>query len=238
MALFGALGSAARAQTPAQTAKWNRYLSHHPGVAQQVGVNPLATGVPNYMTSYPGSANNYNAAYAAYEAKYQRNLATYQNYLATHPGMAAQQRMTTGLPYGASYPGPQNYGGYANPMMQQLSSIPIVSSLAPMLGGYGGGGYGGGGYGYSGGMPAAQMPYAATSYPYSRAASYPYAGAPYAQGAGTQPWAQHHHHWFNNAGSGAASGMGYQAMHPSTSGTFFASHPYAAARHARWLRNH
>ena len=149
MALFGALGSAARAQTPAQTAKWNRYMSRHPGVAQQAGVNPLATGVPNYMTNYPGSPNSYNAASAGYEAKYQRNLATYQNYMAMHPGMAqqlaAQQGMTTGLPYGAGYPGLQNYGGYANPMMQQLSSIPIISSLAPMLGGYGGGGYGAGG---------------------------------------------------------------------------------------------
>jgi len=249
MALFGALGSAARAQTPAQTAKWNRYMSRHPGVAQQAGVNPLATGVPNYMTNYPGSANSYNAASAAYQAKYQRNLATYQNYMAMHPGMAqqlaAQQGMTNGLPYGASYPGLQNYGGYANPMMQQLSSIPIVSSLAPMLGGYGGGGYGGGGYG--GGMPAAQMPYAASSYPYSGASSYPYARAPYAQEEGMEPEFHHHHHWSENPGNGAgygngygsAPGMGYQAMHPGARGAFFASHPYAAARHQqRWMRNH
>ena len=130
-------------------------------------------------------------------------------------------------------------------MMQQLSSIPIISSLAPMLGGYGGGGYGAGGYG--GGMPAAQMPYAASPYPYSGASSYPYAGAPYAQEGGMEPEFHHHHHWFDHPGYGAgygngygsAPGMGYQAMHPGARGGFFASHPYAAARHQeRWMRNH
>jgi len=228
MALFGALGSAARAQTATQRAKWNSYLSNRPGATQQFGTNSTASNVPNYMNRYSGTTNGFNPAYAAYQGRYQRDLATYDNYLATHPGIMAQPGMMTGLPYGGSYPG-MAYGNpmmqqlSSIPMMQQLSSIPIVSSLAPMLGGYGG---------YSGGMPMGGMPYAAASYPYS-APSYPYAQA----GGMLPPWA-HHHHWFNNpyaTGSGA-SGIGYPAM--GTHSGFFASHPYAAARHARWLRNH
>lgn len=233
IALFGALSSAARAQTTNYSPKWNGHANHSSTVPRYGSTTPTTSGLPNYMTNanYGNLANKYNAAYGAYQAKYQKDLATYENYLATHPGIA--QTTPYGMPYGTSYP---TYGAYTNPMMQQLSSIPILSSLAPMLGS--GGGYGGGmpmGMPMTTAMPMTMpmtMPYATASYPYS-GASYPYAGVPYAQAA-------HHHHWFGNGNYGGSGplGIGYQAMHHGGGNGFFAPRHFAAASQAHWRHNH
>jgi hypothetical protein len=155
------LASTAGAQTPAQVAKYNRYLSRHPGVAQQLGAGG---GMNNVLAGYAGNSATQNYA-NSYNAQYQKNLATYQNYLLTHPGVA-QQMGAAGSPYGSYYPGAQ----YPDPT-QQLTSNPLMATVAPLLGGYPGlqnylGNYTGNV------LPVAQPPYAGGAYPVGPRASY------------------------------------------------------------------
>ncbi len=151
--LCGAIGSAARAQTPAQAAKFNRYLSKHPGVAEQLAANHGMTNVPSYPAGYPG-AQNYSSAY---QTQYMKNLATYNNYLNSHPGLAASQGMGYVPAYMARYPGLQNYGGgYGGAPAYQ--SPYAATSYAPRVP-YGSGAYGpygSGSYGPYGGGPMSQ----------------------------------------------------------------------------------
>ncbi len=163
LVVCASLASAAGAQTPAQVAKFNRYLSNHPRVAQQYAANGGTYNAAGYPAGYAGTQNYTNT----YSAQYQKNLATYQNYLLTHPGMAQQlaanQANGYGSPYGSYYPGAQTYpGAYLNPA-QQLTSNPIMATVAPLLGSYPGlQNYLGN---YSGTVaPVAQPPYAGGGY--------------------------------------------------------------------------
>ena len=86
-----ALASAAGAQTPAQVAKYNRYLSKHPGAAQQYGANGATYNAAGYPGGYAGTQNYANT----YSTQYQKNLATYRE-LYGHPsrhGAARRDRL-------------------------------------------------------------------------------------------------------------------------------------------------
>jgi len=227
----GAIGSTARAQTPAQTAKFNRYLSRHPGVAQQLAANQGMTNVPSYLASYPG-AQNYSSAY---QTQYMKNLATYNYYLSTHPGLAANQGMGNVGSYMASYPGQYSY-----PPTQQLASNPIMALVAPFMSSNPGLQNYGGGYG---GVPAYQSPYAATSYasPYGSGAYGSYGSGAYGPSAGapmSQPW--HHRHFGSNSGPAAQfNGQFLGTTSSASHASWAASHPFASAgRHSWWGRNH
>jgi len=172
LVLCASLASAAGAQTPAQVAKFNRYLSNHPGVAQQFAANGGTYNAAGYPGSYAGMQNYANT----YSTQYQKNLATYQNYMLTHPGMAQLAANGYGSPYGSYYPGAQNYpGAYPDPT-QQLAANPLMAIVAPLLGSSPGlqnypGNYGGSlapvsqpPY-YGGGYPMPPAPYAGSGYP-------------------------------------------------------------------------
>jgi len=172
LVVCASLASAAGAQTPAQVAKFNRYLSKHPGVAQQFAANGGTYNAAGYPGSYVGMQNYANT----YSTQYQKNLATYQNYMLTHPGMAQLAANGYGSPYGSYYPGAQNYpGAYPDPT-QQLAANPLMAIVAPLLGSSPGlqnypGNYGGSlapvsqpPY-YGGGYPMPPAPYAGSGYP-------------------------------------------------------------------------
>ena len=74
--IWGAIGSTVRAQTPAQMAKFCRYLSGHPAVATELAAAQGMDG-PEFLTSYCA---------AAYESQYAR----LQYFLMTHPELAQQ----------------------------------------------------------------------------------------------------------------------------------------------------
>jgi hypothetical protein len=177
--------SAAGAQTPAQIAKYNRYLSNHPGVAQQLAANPGMSNVPSSsLLGYPGSSS-------ALQAQYMQNYATYMR---THPAIAAQLAANQGM---TSYPGayPAAYP-YPDPT-QQLTSNPMMALIAPFLSNYSGQNYAGG---YTGSMvPVYQPPYAAAPYP------------PSPQWGGDADYDHPHwHHHFDYPGDGhCATGGGY-----------------------------
>jgi hypothetical protein len=240
----GAIGSSARAQTPAQVGKFNRYLSNHPGVAQRFAANPGMTNVPSYLTGYPG-AQNYSSGY---QAQYMKNYAIYQNYLLTHR-LAANQGMGNVPSYMANYPGQYPYPAPT----QQLAGSPLMALVAPFMSGYPGVQNYPGGYGGSG-APIYQSPYAGASYP-----------PPAQWGAGDgnyHPW--HHHHHFDGdgpygggsygpyagGGSGPYGSGGYNgapisqawnqhhfAGNPGVSRAW-SSHPFAFMGRGRWGRNH
>lgn len=260
--MCGAIGSAARAQTPAHAANFNRYLSNHPGVAQQFAANPGTINAPSYMTGYPG-AQNYSSAY---QTQYMKNLATYQNYLATHPGLAANQGMGNVLPYMANYPGQYPY---PDPTQQPAGS-PMMALIAPFMSGNPALQNYGGGYG---GAPMYQPPYAGNSYPppeqwgddddgdhhwhhhhfdgdgygpYGSGGYGPYGGGagPYNSG-GYEPYsgapishAWNHHHFAGNFGPAAPlRGPRFFGTNPGASRAW-SSHPFAMGRGRSWGRNH
>jgi len=194
-----ALASAAGAQTQAQVAKYNRYLSKHPGAAQQFGANGATYNAAGYPGGYAGMQNYANT----YSTQYQKNLATYENYMATHPGMAQLGAAGYGSPYGSYYPGAQNYlGAYPN-QGQQLGANPLMAIVAPLLGSsaglqnymgnygaaapYAGSAYpmepigGGAGYGAYGAGPYGASGYGAAPY---YAAGNPYQGGHFRYGHG------------------------------------------------------
>jgi hypothetical protein len=126
----GAIGSAARAQTPAQAAKYSRYLSNHPGVAQRLAANPGLGNVSSYMAGNPG-AQNYSGAY---QTQYMKNLATYNNYMASHPGLAANQGLGSVGSYMAGNPGAQNYSSaYQTQYMKNLATYNNYMATHPGL---------------------------------------------------------------------------------------------------------
>jgi hypothetical protein len=261
--LCAAIGSA-RAQTPAQAAKFSRYLSTHPGVAQRLAANQGMTNVPSYLAGYPG-AQNYSSAY---QAQYMRNLATYQNYLSTHPGLAAQYAGGQGLGNVPSYLANPNYPGqypYPDPT-QQLAGNPLMALVAPFMGSSSGpqnypGGYGGNV------APIYQPSYAGT----------PYSTPPPQWGDNDGDEYHHwHHHHFDGDGYGSYGGSAYGPYGGGAYGAYrnggygqyggapmaqawshhhfngqrffgsnpganraWASHPFAfMGRHGRWGRNH
>jgi hypothetical protein len=239
----GALGSTARAQTPAQVAKFNRYLSTHPATAQRLAASQGLGTASQYAATYPSSAylpstmgsllgQNYSSAY---QTQYMKNLATYNNWMNTHPALAA-----AGIgPYTSVSPYTSGYTGQY-PYTQQLASSPITALVAPFMSGtplqnYGGyGGYGG----YSGAvapMVTSAMPMA---YPGSYGAYSPYATGAYpSYAAGSMPPPWHHHHWNRNlASSGQFSGNGFFAPGNGAArhAAWMASHPYASAAHHQW----
>jgi len=204
--ICGAIGSAARAQTPAQAAKYSRYLSNHPAVA----ANPGLGNVSSYMASYPG-ASNYSGAY---QTQYMKNLATYNNYLATHPGFGANQgfgnsayqtqymkNLATYNNYMATHPGLAAMQGYGSPYLSgypgqypgQLASSPLTGLVAPFMSGYPAAQTYGGGYGSSY-FPGYQPSYSGTSY-----------GPQWGNDDDYRRW--HHHHFdrddwgYNNGGA-------------------------------------
>ncbi len=241
--LSGAIGSAARAQTPAYAANFNRYLSNHPGAARWFATNPGTINAPSYPAGYTGT-QNYSGAY---QSQYMKNLATYQNYLATHPGFAANSGMGNVSSYMANYPGQYPY---PDPT-QQLTGSPLTALMAPFMSGYPGmqnypSGYGGTGASFY------QSPYAGTSYP------------PPAQWGdddeGYHRWHHHHHHFDGDGygpygggagpyGSGGYSGTpisqawnhryfaGNRGPGPAFNGRRFFGMSSGAGR-ARWGRNH
>ncbi len=176
LVVCASLASAAGAQTPAQVAKYNRYLSKHPGAAQQFAANGGTYNAAGYPGSYAGMQNYANT----YNAQYQKNLATYENYMATHPGMAQLAANGYGSPYGSYYPGAQNYlGAYPN-AAQQLTANPLMAIVAPLLGSSPGlsnylGNYGGAA------VPMSQ-PYAASGYPVEAPGYGAYGAGPYGAG--------------------------------------------------------
>jgi hypothetical protein len=161
------LASTAGAQTPAQLARYNRYLSKHPGVAQQLATNG---GVNNPA----GNAAMQNYYANMYNNQYQKNLATYQNYMLTHPDVA-QQMAAVGSPYGSYYPGAQPYLAPT-----QLTSNPLMATVAPLLGSYPGlQNYMGN---YTGNvLPVSQPPYMGSAYP-GAGAGYAYEEPPCPRG--------------------------------------------------------
>jgi hypothetical protein len=203
LVVCASLASVAAAQTPAQVAKFNRYLSKHPGAAQQFAANGGTYNAAGYPGSYSGTQNYANT----YSTQYQKNLATYENYMATHPGVAQLAANGYGSPYGSYYPGAQTYpGAYPNPM-QQLAANPLMAIVAPLMGSSPGlqnymGNYGGAGVPvaqapyYGGGYPVSQAPYAGSGYPMEeppcpRGGGYgAYGAGPYgASGYGVDPYA-------------------------------------------------
>lgn len=212
LVLCASLASAASAQTPAQVAKFNRYLSNHPRVAQQFAAN----GGTYNGAGYAGMQNYANA----YSAQYQKNLATYQNYLLTHPGMAQLGANGYGSPYGSYYPGAQNYpGAYPDPT-QQITSNPLMAIVAPLMGGSPGlqnylGNYGGAP------APVSQPPYYANGYPMPPA---PYAGSAYPMGAGEDDDDD-----FQGPPCDRGAGYGAYGAGPHAAGGYGAGGPYQGA---------
>ena len=161
LVVCASLASTAGAQTQAQVARYNRYLSKHPGVAQQLAANGAVSSPASNTTMQNYYANMYNN-------QYQKNLATYQNYMLTHPGVA-QQMGAAGSPYGSYYQG----------AAQPLASNPLMATVAPLLGSYPGlqnylGNYTGNV------LPVSQPPYMGSAYPGAP-------GAGYAEGAYEAP---------------------------------------------------
>ncbi len=74
--MWGAISSTAEAQTPAQMAKFCRYLSKHPATTMELAAANGMDG-PEFLTSYCA---------AAYENQYAR----LQSFLMTHPELAQQ----------------------------------------------------------------------------------------------------------------------------------------------------
>lgn len=239
--ICGAIGTAAMAQTPAQFAKYNRYLSNHPGVEQRLAANPALGNVSSYMASSPGAQNysgayqtqymknlatynNYMAAHpglatnqglgnSAYQTQYMKNLATYNNYMATHPGLAASQGLSN--PYVTGYPGQYPYS------TPQLAGSPLTALVAPFMSRTPAMQNYGGGYGGYGAAPMYSTPYAAS---YARPMPYGSAYGQYAAAPMSRPW--RHHQGSLSTTSGASSALA-------------ASHPFAsAAHHSWWAHNH
>jgi len=231
-----ALGSAAGAQTSAQTTKYNRYLNNHPGTAaaSPMSTSPAMGNVADYMNGNGGMQNRYAAAS---QGQYQRNLQKYNYYLATHPGIA------NASPYASGYPGMTNYGAYAP--TQALASNPIMATLAPILGM---------GMQNGGGYPGAGMMQPSYGMQPSYAMEPSYAGVPYmGAGAPMGGYAPYGYRPYGGYGNPLANGPVSQAFAPNPyfrhqarmaamfgnnggSGRGWGSHAFA--RHQRWLRNH
>ena len=244
----GALGSTARAQTPAQVAKFNRYLSTHPATAQRLAASQGLGTASQYTATYPSSAylpstmgsllgQNYSNAY---QTQYMKNLATYNNWMNTHPALAA-----AGIgPYTSVSPYTSGYTGQY-PYTQQLASSPITALVAPFMSGTPLQNYGG--YSGYGGYGGAVAPMVTSGMPcpgggYGNGGYGPYASGAYSPYEAGMPPHWHHHHWDRNFESGGQfSGNGYFAPRNGAArhAAWMASHPYAsAARHQWWERNH
>jgi hypothetical protein len=116
--MWGAISSTAEAQTPAQMAKFCRYLSKHPATTMELAAANGMDG-PEFLTSYCA---------AAYENQYAR----LQSFLMTHPELAQQlaDEQTLGgvSPYQgvAPYPSAPPY-----PPALSYQSVPPYAAAPP-----------------------------------------------------------------------------------------------------------
>jgi hypothetical protein len=253
IAITGAIGSVANAQTPGRWARFNRHFRMHSGMTGGGATASIPAYSPSY-TNYAPSSTTYSRNYARYSAQYTRNYATWQKYQRTHPlqaqQLAASQAMANGPGYASNSPGLADYlgaympdylggnsgggqgfqpppGGMVDPVGPQLGggNVGYFQGAPPCHGGAGGGGYGNSTYGNS--------PYGNMAYPPAGNNGRFYRRSRAASQFGSNPWQANNRSYFDRRGPSGA-----RALRAGGTGGWMPHRYQSASRGWRWNHNH